>query len=323
MTRPSIRPWLIALATALTSGMLEAGPLLTGVVEDGNAQTIEMPSLPGAWQRRVDWMAKEGSQLAVGDLAVRLDPGDLISREEQSRTDLEKRRLSAARRIDELKLEQLDAESALLRAESAVRMAEFDAIIPESTLPRLDYERYQLTLETAEKTLVRAQADILNKTEELRDVEAESQLEVQQAESNYQRIKSALDATEIRTEKAGFIIYEDNRFTGRKVFPGETLYSGFKIASIASRDDLQLRFWVHEADFLQVQVGNTIEVNADTQGIETFLATVRWVSSQAAERQDWSAGGYFEAVAEVEGGIPESVMPGMSVMGEILDGKNR
>ena len=28
-------------------GSAEAGPLLTGVIEDVNAQTIEMPSLPG------------------------------------------------------------------------------------------------------------------------------------------------------------------------------------------------------------------------------------------------------------------------------------
>jgi multidrug resistance efflux pump len=323
MTRPSTKPWFLALAVALASSVLEAGPLLTGVVEDGKAQTIEMPSLPGAWQRRVDWMAPEGSQLVAGDLAVRLDPGDLISREEQSRTDLEKRRLSAARRIDELKLEQLDAESALLRAGSAVRLAEFDAIIPASTLPRLEYERYQLTLETAKKTLVRAQADLLNKMAELRDAEQESRLEVQQAESNYQRIKAALEATEIRAEKAGFIIYEDNRFTGRKVFPGETLYSGFKIASIASRDDLQLRFWVHEADFLQVQVGQSVAVSADTQGTEPFMATIRWTSNQAAERQDWSAGGYFEVIAEAEDGIPQAVMPGMSVMGEMRDGVKR
>ena len=91
---------LISLSALFLSNAAGAAPLLTGVVEDVNAQTIEMPSLPGAWQRQVEWMAREGSQVAVGDLVVRLDPGDLISQEEQLRTDLEKRRLSAQRRID-------------------------------------------------------------------------------------------------------------------------------------------------------------------------------------------------------------------------------
>ncbi|MBT8053414.1 MAG: HlyD family efflux transporter periplasmic adaptor subunit [Gammaproteobacteria bacterium] len=315
MTRVILKT--LVLLTFSSPAPAAGSPLLTGVVEDVEAQTIEMPSLPGAWQRRIEWMAQEGTQLGVGDLAVRLDPGDLISREEQVRTELEKRRLSAARRIDELKLELLDAERELARAESAVRMAELDAIIPESTIPRLDFERYQLTLDTAERARVRAQADLLNKRAELKDVEAESELEVQQAESDYQRISDALAATEIRAEKAGFIIYGDNSFTGKKVFPGETLFSGFKIASIASREDLQIRFWVHEADFLDIDIGQGVTVIADAQDSIPFSATIEWTSSQATEKQDWSASGYFEAIANPVSSIPDDVMPGMSVMGEL------
>jgi len=318
MIRPFTRPALTGLLCLAGWSEAISGPLLTGVVEDVKAQTIEMPSLPGAWQRRIEWMATEGAEVAVGDLVVRLDPGDLISREEQSRTELEKQRLSATRRINELKLELLDAERELARSESAVRMAKLDAVIPASTIPRLDYERYQLTLETAEKTLIRAQADLLNKQAELLDVEKESRLEVAKAESDYQRISDALQATEIRAEKPGFIIYGDNRFTGKKVFPGETLYSGFEVASIASREDLQLRFWVHEADFLSVREGQRVRIIADAQDSRPFDAVVSWTSSQAAEKQDWSDSGYFEAYAKPVSGIPDDVMPGMSVMGEIV-----
>ena len=212
----------------------------------------------------------------------------------------------------------LDAERELARSESAVRMAQLDAVIPESTIPRLDYERYQLTLETAEKTRIRAQADLLNKQAELADVDKETQLEVLKAESDYERISNALKATEIRAEKPGFIIYGENRFTGKKVFPGETLYTGFEVASIASREDLQLRFWVHEADFLSVREGDRVRIIADAQGSTPFDAIVSWTSSQAAEKQDWSDSGYFEAYAQPVAGIPAEVMPGMSVMGEVM-----
>jgi multidrug resistance efflux pump len=159
---------------------------------------------------------------------------------------------------------------------------------------------------------------VLNKRSELTDAEEESRLEVQQAELSYKRISDALAATEIRAEKRGFVIYSENRFTGKRVFPGETLYSGFEIASIASREDLQLRFWVHEADILQVRVGRQILVTADSQDSASFPAQVRWASNQAAERQDWSASGYFEAVAEPLNGLPDGVMPGMSVMGNVM-----
>jgi len=316
---------MIRLLTSLLAlsawNALANGPLLTGVVEDVKAQTIEMPSLPGAWQRRIEWMAPEGSEVAKGELVVRLDPGDLIWQEEQARTELEKQRLSAARRVDELKLELLDAEREQVRAESAVRLAELDAVIPASTIPRLDYERYQLTLETAMKSRIRAQAELLNKRAELEDVTEETRLEVRKAQASYERISNALGATQIRAEKPGFIIYGDNRFTGRKVFPGETLYSGFEVASIASREDLQVRFWLHEADSLKVRVGQRVLVVADAQGSKPFEAEVTWTSSQAAEKQDWSGSGYFEAYAKPVSGLPEGVMPGMSVMGEVVSGE--
>jgi multidrug resistance efflux pump len=297
------------------SATLRAEPLLTGVVEDVNAQTIEMPSLPGAWQRRIEWMAAEGSEVSIGDLVVRLDPGDLISREEQMLTDLEKRRLTAARSIDELKLEVLDAENLLGEVESAVRIAQLDAAIPIGTIPKLDFDRYQLALATASKDLVRAQAHLIIKQQQLQDVIEESRLDVEQAQSNHDRIKRALDATEIRAEKAGFMIYGENPYNGKKIFPGETHYSGFEIAQIASREDLQIRFWVHEADIRQLAEGDAIEVIADAQGSEPFMTRVNWLSNQAINKDDWSNSGYFQVLAEPATGMPQTVMPGMSVMG--------
>lgn len=307
---------LISLLAGFSLPLAVSGqPLLTGVVEDDLAQTIEMPSLPGGWQRQIEWMAPEGTAVEVGDLVIRLDPGNLISDEEQARTDLEKSRLSATRRIDELRLEVLEAESEVLRAESAVRLAELDAVIPADTIPRIDYDRYQLDFQTSKKDLIRREAELLNKREELEDVIRETALEVRQAESAYQRMRDALDGTEIRAAKAGFIIYGNNPYTGTKVFPGETLQAGFEIASIASREDLKLRFWVHEADILEVRSGQSLSVVADALGDRPFPAEVSWTSSQAVGRTDWSDSGYFEILAAPIAGIPEQLMPGMSVMG--------
>ncbi|MEM6514124.1 MAG: HlyD family efflux transporter periplasmic adaptor subunit [Pseudomonadota bacterium] len=301
----------------LLPGLASAAPLLTGVVEDSSAQTIEMPRLPGGWQRRIEWMIPEGTPVAIGDVIARLDPGDLLTREEQTRSDLDKVRLSAERRIDELRLMVMEYEGAVAQAESDLRLAELDATIPETTIPRLDFERYQLTRDTARQTLIRSEAALLNRRAELDDVIQETALEVRQAEENHDRIRRALDATQIRATKAGFMIYGENPFTGTKVFPGETLYSGFEIAKIASREDLQVRFWVHEADIREVGQGQRIEVAADAQGSQTFMTELTWTSSQAVERLDWSDSGYFEALAQPIDELPADLMPGMSVLGVV------
>jgi len=161
---------------------------------------------------------------------------------------------------------------------------------------------------------------VLNRQAELRDVEAEATLEISKAESLYQRISDALAATEMYADKPGFVIYGENPWTGRKVFPGETLYASFLIASVASRDGLQLRFWVHEADFLDVELGKRVRVMTDAQGLPPFEAEISWTSSQAEEKEDWGDGGYFEAYARPVGRVPEGVAPGMSVMGVVLSG---
>ena len=314
----------LALTFLLVAAPAAAGPLLTGIVEDVNAQTIEMPSLPGTWQRRIEWMVQEGSDVAVGDVVVRLDPGDLTAQEEQARANLEKAQLSAERRVDELKLQVLDAERLVAEAASAQRLAELDASIPKGTIPQLDFDRYQLALETARQALIRAEAELLNAREQLDDVIAETTLEVGQAAAWHARILAALEATEIRAEKPGFLIYGENPFNGRKIFPGETLFTGIEVASVASREDLQIRFWVHEADILEVRPGMKLTIVADAQDSQPFTAELTWVSNQAVKKDDWSDSGYFSAIAEPANGVPASIWPGMSVMGqESLAGADR
>ena len=294
-----------------------APPYLTGVVEDGEAQTVEMPRLPGAWQRSVEWMAPEGSAVSVGDLIVRLDPGRLIALEEQAVIDLEGRRQENERRQAELELAIMDAETAVLQAESAVRLARIDAEVPPTATSRLIHSRAQLTLATAEQALERAQAELADKQAENVGAQESMKLAVARAELEATRMRDALERTRVHATKAGFLIYAEGDFTGRKVFPGDTLPSGAPIAHVASREDLRFRFQVHEADIFKLPVGARIVVVADAIPTPSVVATVDWTSNQATEREAWSRGGYFDVTAVPVAGMPKVFMPGMSVMAEL------
>ena len=286
-------------------------PYLTGVVEDGQAQTVEMPRLPGAWQRSIEWMAPEGSTVSVGELIVRLDPGRLIALEEQAIIDLDGRRQA------ELDLAIMDAETAVLRAESAVRLARLDAEVPPTATSRLIHSRAQLTLATAEQALERAHAELGDKKAENAGAQASMKLAVARADLEAERMRDALERTRVHATKAGFLIYAESEFTGRKAFPGDTLSSGSPIAHVASREDLRFRFQVHEADILKLPVGARIVVIADAIPTTPVAATVDWTSNQATEREAWSRGGYFDVTAVPVEGMPNSFMPGMSVMAEL------
>ena len=294
-----------------------APPYVTGVVEDGQAQTVEMPRLPGAWQRSIEWMAPEGSTVSVGDLIVRLDPGGLIALEEQAIIDLEGRRQENERRQAELDLAIMDAETAALQAESAVRLARIDAEVPPTATSRLIHSRAQLTLATAEQALERAHAELADKKAENAGAQESMKLAVARAALEATRMRDALERTRVHATKAGFLIYAEADFTGRKVFPGDTLSSGAPIAHVASREDLRFRFQVHEADILKLPVGARITVVADAIPTPSVVATVDWTSNQATEREAWSRGGYFDVTAVPVDGMPDVFMPGMSVMAEL------
>ena len=294
-----------------------APPYLTGIVEDGQAQTVEMPHLPGSWQRRVEWMAPEGSNVSVGDLIVRLDPGQLIALGEQATIDLEKKRYENERRQAELDLAIMDAETAVLVAESGVRLARIDAEVPPTATSLLIHSRAQLTLATAEQGLERAHAELADKKAENAGARESMKLAIARAELEATRMRDALERTQVHATKAGFLIYAEGEFTGRKVFPGETLSRGAYIAHVASREDLRFRFRVHEVDIFKLPVGTRVIVSADAMPMQSVIATVVWTSNQATERQNWSRGGYFDVAAVPVESMPAVFMPGMSVMAEV------
>ncbi|MDA0792023.1 MAG: hypothetical protein O2780_21520, partial [Proteobacteria bacterium] len=161
-------------------------PYVTGVVEDADAQIIEMPVLPNAWQSRIAWMAPEGTTVKVGDTVVRLDPGSLLTNEDQARTEYERKGLESKREIAELELQILDGEIALAQAESAVRLARIDAGIPVDATRKLDHDRAQLALATAEQVLLRARAQLAAKGQELEGRREVLALSVERARVNWQ-----------------------------------------------------------------------------------------------------------------------------------------
>ena len=307
-----------AFVSALAAyAVLGAPPYLTGVVDDADSQVIEMPRLPGMWQRQVAWLAPEGSTVAPGDLVVRLDPGDLIAQGEAAQTDLEQRRLQAERRLAETMLAILDAETAVIEAESAVRLARIDAEIPAHATRRLDHDQDQLDLATAEQALARARATLADKKEQHAEAQPVTEMAIARAEAHTERLRDAIIQTEIVADRAGLFIHGENPFTGTKIFAGETLPPTIKIAEVASRNALRFRFWVHEADILKVPAQTEIVVTADAIPSLSIAATVDWTSKQATVRDEWGQGGYFELLALPAEAVPPNLIPGMAVMAEV------
>lgn len=291
--------------------------LVTGEIEDGNAQSVEMPRLPGSYSRTIEWMAPEGQFVNPGDVIVTLDPGDLESQLEQAEVNVETQITSAESQEAAHELRIFDATTSLIRSESSLEMARLDSMVPKDTVPELTYDRNRLSLANSINSLertIRSLEEAINARDKDRPL---AERDLNNAKNEKERIERALQHTKFYAEQSGIIIYGENRLTGLKIFPGESYGSGTTLVIVASNEDMQFRFWVHEADIRKISLDDEVLVSPDASGDAKVRTKVTWLSNQAATRNDWSKAGYYEIVTEPLDPIPDVYLPGMSILGVI------
>lgn len=309
---------LLTLSMFLLSATVWAEVILiTGEIEDGNAQSVEMPRLPGSYSRTIAWMAPEGEEVQPGDEIIRLDPGDLESQLEQAEVNIESQITAAESQEAAHELRIFDAITSLIRSESSLENARLDAMVPEDTVPELTHDRNRLALANSIHSLERTIRS-LEEAYAARDRDRPmAERDLLNAQNEKQRIENALKHTNFYAEQPGLVIYAENPRTGLKIFPGESYGSGTTLLIVASREDLRFRFWVHEADIRKIALNDEVIVSPDAAGDTKVKARVTWMSNQAASRSDWSSAGYYEILTEPLEPIPEVYVPGMSVLGVI------
>ena len=227
----------------LYSPFVIAGPpYLTGVIEDGGSQTIEMPSLPYSFLRQIAWLAPEGSRVSANEVVVRVQPGNLLEQEEILAAAYEENVVAADTQIAEHQLSVIDAETAVAAALTARDLARLDAAIPASAVTQLNYDKAQLALENAENALRVADGNLVNAHERIAKLRPVLELRVTTAKTAWDRVRNALAELELRADREGIVMYAEHMYNGTRIYDGETLMQGHPIVTIATRERLQFVF---------------------------------------------------------------------------------
>lgn len=310
---------LCAIASFVSPVSSFAGaPYLTGVIEDGDSQAIEMPSLPFTFRSQIEWLAPEGSQVAAGDVVVRIEPGNLIEQAEVLDAAYEEQLVAAETNQAEHTLAIIDAETSLEVAKTTRDLAALDAQVPATAVTQLIFDRSQLALENAENALDLAEEALANAKRKFDELKPVLDIRIGEAEAARSRVHEALEKLAIYAERSGIVIYAENEFSGMKIFSGESLMPGHPIATIASREQLQFVFWVHDADVNQISRGHTLSIVADALPDIAIEAEVDWIANYASTRETWSQGGYFKLIAKPISQVPNEFIPGMAISAEVL-----
>lgn len=288
----------------------------------------------------------DGVQVKAGDVVMRLNAAqmkknvdrlqnetaeaeDKVKQQEaQAQKQVQNARSSLAKAKEALRLaiveaqagiEKSQAEVSFLEKELDVAQGQLDKrkrLLEERLLPITEVESAedelrdkQFALETARRTLERAQVDA-NTTQHLREMDVQTaEIELAQAEANLvtsvaiarrelaQRqsdlaeAQEQLDNMEVKAPVSGMLLLDQTWEDGmRPLRVGDQVWEGQRIANIIDPSEMRLNCDISEADIELVKVGQTAQVRVAAIGSETLIGRVQSVDNLARERSPWEGG---------------------------------
>ena len=294
-----------------------SGLLLSGRVKASDNQTFYSPKTDN-WRVQVQWMLPEGEIAEEGDLVVVFDSGNIQSQIEQEKISL----IGAEeelKRLNNKGLQKiLEADYGLKREKLLLEKARIDASIPRAHLSSYDYEKNQLTLEKSLVAKVKA-VEVLKQAKIAHEVAiAKQELKITRHRDKLAYQQSKLAKMSLYAQRSGPLLYAYHPWSGEKIFVGMTAQPAWAIAEIPSLTGLYIESWVHEVDYNQLALGQTLQLIFDAFPDQPLTATVTELSTQPEERKEWGRDVYFRTVFSFPANDSLKLLPGMSAQLELL-----
>lgn len=259
------------------------------------------------------YLAPEGEAVAVGDVLVRIDPGQSASQVMQLEAQLSLLEASSARDAAVLAVSASDAERALTDAKAALLKAQVDAGIPRPHLSALDYDRYQGELQRAEREFALKQEELGAARAAVVRKRQDAQLEADKLRADLAWHRAQVENAEQRAERGGRVVYGFDPWRGNRYEEGASAHSGTKIGEVVGDGGFAVRGFVLEADRGGLLAGQTLALYFDAFPDAVLSGRITRISGAPEARAQWGDGRYFDVEIDLIDPPPPRALPGMSV----------
>jgi multidrug resistance efflux pump len=286
--------------------------VLTGELRAAEADRMNAP-ITAADELQLKWLIDEGEQVEAGAAVARFDPGRLRENLDDQEDRLEELLRQQVLNRTDATLKRLDLELALDRAETARTMAALDAAVPEETLQGVEYSKRQLELERKKHAEAAARYALVSQEESRLSTEAANNLELSQVRDNIARFEEELNSLELRASSAGIVVHGTHPWEGRKFREGDSVRSGWLVASIPELGSMEVAAWAAEPDIPRISIGQQVDLHLDAYPARLFRGQVVTLGLAGESRPLWGDSPYYPvriAFDEVDAVI---MKPGMSV----------
>jgi len=276
-----------------------------GELEALSASPIAVPRVPtGAL--KVKQVVAEGSIVEAGDIVLVFDNTALSVHQATFR--------STNRQIDGNRLEAtIEADTIdVMRRVAELERDNIEAfeVIDKSIYSRREILEDEVRLDTAEETILFADASLLLRGEYYDIEERILGVEKDQVEGKIGRVESSLGQLVLKAPIGGLIVYKKN-WRGSAVGVGDTLWPGNVVMSIVDPESTALKAFVLERDAAGLTVDSEATVTVDARPEHTFRGRVSKVAEISRPIERGSPVKYTEVQIELADVDPKLLKPGM------------
>jgi multidrug resistance efflux pump len=312
MIRRSERAWALLVAAALVAPASAA--VLTGEVRALGAQQLITPQSNSS-PVVIRYYVPEGAAVKAGQVVLRIDPGQSASMIPELEAQIEQAEALAAKEIAELEVKALDAELALVDADSARAVAALDARIPAELVSALDHDRYRGELERTTREASLARAALADARQAVVRRQEQGRLEVRKLAVQRDYHAAMVRTSEVRAERDGIVVHGfNNNWIGGRIDEGSSAMPGSKAGEVVSGGEMGVRAWALEPDRRGLAVDQVVEISFDALPGRRVTGTISAIGGAPERKPAWGDGRYFVVDVVLGAGAgPLPLMPGMSV----------
>lgn len=265
-----------------------------GALRTEQSSVISAPPIAGGTLQIIQ-LAAAGTQVHKGDVVLEFDPSQQEYNLAQNRSDLEQADQEIVKARADAAVQTAEDQTALLKANFAVRKAELD-VSKNEILSKIDAQKNILALDEAKRALTQLVQDIRSHSASneaalaiSQEKHHKAQLAMDQAERNIKnmRITSPIDGLVVihgnRDSTGGFFM---DGMTLPDYHVGDQVNPGSSIAEVIDSSHLEINAQVGETDRTNLKTGQSVDITIDALPGESFTGKVRTVGGATA-REFW------------------------------------
>ena len=274
-------------------GDLELGVRTVGELRAASSAQLIVPPVRGTLQ--IVKLLPTGTRVKKGDVIIEFDPSEQEYFVEQARSELMQAEQEITKAKADAAVTAAQDQVGLISAGYALRRAELD-VSRNELLSQIDGQKNMLNLDEAKRRLEQLTQDVESRKKQnvanlavLEERRNRERLQMMQAQRTIEMLQmtSPIDGIVAVKESMEGVMFFTTGMTFPEYRQGDLTSSGRTIAEVVDIDHMEVLARIAESERGNVNPGQVVEVQIDTQPGRVYSGKVKTISGQA------SRGGMF------------------------------